>query len=167
MTLRLMRSLNWYYLAKKSLTDYLITGVSKAAMGTVVGSTGAEFTQAAIDAWISSEGTCSEADLRQQTIKIKPLMRDLLNKLLANCPKATIIVTGYFPIISEESTGLTEAIKTLMPIYRKESQIIENLMILIRGNNCEKIRCFLRRVHKKLKGSSTRNKFKACCLCRH
>ncbi len=68
--------------------------------------------------WIS---TCSEKDLRQKTNTIKPLMSDLLNKLLTKCPKATIIVTGYFPIISERSTGITEAVATLMPISQKIS----------------------------------------------
>jgi len=70
------------------------------------------------EAWDSGVGwlsTCSEADLRQKTKEIKPLMRDLLNKLITKCPNAVIVVTGYYPIISVKSTGLTETISTLMP----------------------------------------------------
>ncbi len=85
---------------EKSLTDYITAGIGKAAIGGLVGPIGADVTQSTVDAWIRSESTCSEGDLRQKTIQIKPLMHDLLNMLLAKCPNATIIVIGYFPIIS-------------------------------------------------------------------
>jgi WD40 repeat protein len=67
------------------------------------------------DSGMSRLSTFSEADLRQKTKEIKPLMRDLLNKLITKCPNAAIVVTGYYPIISVKSTGLTETIRTLMP----------------------------------------------------
>ena len=85
------------------------------------------------DSAVSGKSTCSEADLRQKTGEIKPLMQDLLNKLITNCPKATIVVTGYYPIISVKSTGLTEAIRTLMP----SSQFISDYQKL--DNPIEKV----------------------------
>jgi hypothetical protein len=74
-------------------TNPIITGIGKAAIGTIIGPIGAEGAGMAVDANVKSEATYSEANLRQETKKIEPLMRDLLNKLLANCPSATIIVT--------------------------------------------------------------------------
>jgi hypothetical protein len=118
------------------LTDYITAGIGKAAIGGLVGPIGADVTQSTVDAWIRSESTCSEGDLRQKTIQIKPLMHDLLNKLLAKCPNATIIVIGYFPIISEKSTDITEAVATLMPI----SQMISDYRKLDNDNQKEQLR---------------------------
>ncbi|MCK9566495.1 MAG: GDSL-type esterase/lipase family protein, partial [Methanothrix sp.] len=56
------------------------------------------------------------SDIRERSQKIEELMYELLKKLLRIYPKAKIVISGYYPIISEDSNGLTDAIKALYPI---------------------------------------------------
>jgi len=55
-------------------------------------------------------------EIHDRSEKIQEPMHKLLGKLLNKCPKAKIIVTGYYPIISMDSKGLTESIKALKSI---------------------------------------------------
>jgi len=64
---------------------------------------------------VNYDATCSIDDIRDRSASIKEPMRALLNKLLKSCPNAKIVVTSYYPIISDESRGLTETIKALSP----------------------------------------------------
>jgi uncharacterized membrane protein len=42
-------------------------------------------------------------------------MHNLLTRLLIKCPNARIVVTGYYPIVSDKSKGLTDTIEALYP----------------------------------------------------
>ena len=64
-------------------------------------------------------GTCSIAEINKRSANLREPMSLLLQKLLEKCPNAKIVVTGYYPIISEDSTGLTETIKALEPDSQK------------------------------------------------
>jgi hypothetical protein len=54
-------------------------------------------------------------------------MYELLNKLLRIYPKAKIVISGYYPIISEDSNGLTDAIKALYPISQFPTSVYKKL----------------------------------------
>lgn len=66
--------------------------------------------------------TFSTKEVQKKCLSLETPMRLLLDRLLLECPNAKIVVTSYYPIISEESTGLAETIKALNP----ESQKIDD-----------------------------------------
>jgi len=68
---------------------------------------------------VGGEGTYSIADIRYSAGLIQLPMHILINKIIGECPNARIIVTGYYPIISNESRGLTETIRALNPESQK------------------------------------------------
>jgi lysophospholipase L1-like esterase len=72
--------------------------------------------------WSGKYPTTSIDVIRDSSSRIRIAMRNLLNKLLEKCPNAKIVVTDYYPIISYDSTGLTDTIKVLNP----DSQRIED-----------------------------------------
>jgi hypothetical protein len=61
------------------------------------------------------KGTYSIKDIRELADNLEGPMHILLNKLSKECPKAKIVVTSYYPIISDNSKSLTDTIKSLYP----------------------------------------------------
>ena len=53
--------------------------------------------------------------VQERSSGIRTPMHLLLNKLLNKCPNARIVVTSYYPIISTDSKGLSDAILALVP----------------------------------------------------
>jgi hypothetical protein len=61
------------------------------------------------------KGTYSIEDIRDRSRNLEDPMHDLLTGLLNECPNAKIVVTGYYPIVSNKSKGLTDTIEALYP----------------------------------------------------
>jgi len=64
---------------------------------------------------ITPELTRSVEDLQGASSGLEYPMRVLLNRLLKECPNAKIVVTGYYPIVSDDSMGLSDTVLALFP----------------------------------------------------